>query len=92
MSEHLFADFPDTTAEAWLAQITKDLKGKDPDDMFWSPDGELRINPYVHADDVPGSTAALPSFGTWKIGESFKVTDAVQSNRLILEALNGGVE
>lgn len=92
MTNDLMAEFPNTSAKEWLAQIAKDLKGRAPGDMSWSPDGELRINPYVHADDISQGVAALVSFGNWKIGESFTITDSVQSNRMILDALNGGVE
>jgi methylmalonyl-CoA mutase len=88
----LFADFPDTSAAQWMEQITRDLKGKKPEELNWSPDGTLSLTPFVHAEDVPNPIAGLPTFGTWKIGESFIATDPQETNRQILEALNGGAE
>ncbi|HLF63172.1 MAG TPA: methylmalonyl-CoA mutase family protein [Saprospiraceae bacterium] len=92
MSEKLFSEFPYTTSKQWLAQITKDLKGRSPAEMQWSPDGDLVVHPYVHGDDVPEAMPEVPSFGKWQIGESFIVIDEKESNRQILEALRGGAE
>jgi len=32
--DNLFKEFKSVSAEAWLAKITSDLKGKDPDALF----------------------------------------------------------
>jgi len=92
MSQDLFDAFPATSAEQWLEQITRDLKDRIPHALDWSPDGDLVISPFIHADQVDTPMAPLPHFGNWKIGESFNVQDAGQTNHQILNALNGGVE
>lgn len=92
MSEDLFAGFPYTTTAEWIAQIEKDLKGRSRSEMQWSPDGQLNIDPFVHAEDVPYSTSPIDAFGKWQIAESFVVNDARESNLQILDALRGGIE
>jgi methylmalonyl-CoA mutase len=92
MSKSLFDDFPDTSAAKWLEQIRRDLKGKQPEELYWSPDGELSFSPFVHKDDAPAQISGIPSFGSWNIGESVVVADPRTSNHRILAALNGGVE
>lgn len=92
MKADLFAEFPYTTAQEWHARISKDLKGRLPEDMFWSPDGILSIDPYVHAETVVDIMPPLPAFGQLGIGESFDIADAHESNLLIRDALNFGTE
>lgn len=92
MSDNLFADFPYTTPAEWLTQIEKDLKSRTRSEMRWSPDSQLNIDPFVHAEDVPNRTSPFGFFGKWQTWESFVVEDARESNQQILEALSGGVE
>ena len=92
MKPDLFDEFPYTTAKEWLSRISQDLKARNPQEMLWSPDGNLRINPFVHAEDVSVPVSGLKAFGNWQIGESFVVTDERASNVQILSALAGGAE
>ena len=92
MTKDLFAEFPYTSAEQWLAQIRKDLKGKSPEEMLWSPDGTLWTDPFVHAEHCKESLSPLPAFGQWEIGETFVVGDVSETHNALHEALMGGAE
>jgi len=92
MTNNLFSEFPHTSSAEWLKQIEKDLRGKSPTDLYWSPDGKVTVNPFVHAEDVPETISVISTFGQWRIGEVFHVTDATSSQHSILTALQGGVE
>lgn len=49
----LFSDFPPISTEAWIDQITKELKGKSPDQLQWTtPDG-ITLNPFFRKEDLP---------------------------------------
>lgn len=92
MSTHLFAEFPDTSAQEWLEKIRRDLRSTTPEALHWSPDGLIDIDPFVHAEQDAVPMPELPGYGSWQICETFQVSDARQTNALVLEALEGGTE
>lgn len=88
-----FSEFPTISKEAWLSQISKDLKDKTLDDLSWKLAEGLRVDPFAHADDFPVPPAPLmTAVRPWEICENIPVTDATTANRTALDALEGGVE
>ena len=88
-----FAEFPTVSKEAWLNQISKDLKDKMLEDLSWKLAEGLTVDPFAHSDDFavpppPLTTAVRP----WEICETIPVTDPATANRTALDALEGGVE
>ena len=86
-----FAEFPTISKEAWLNQISKDLKDKTLDDLSWKLSEGLTVDPFAHADDfelppLPLTTTARP----WEICENIDVANPATVNRAALDALEGG--
>lgn len=87
-----FAEFPPVSKEAWLARITKDLKGKPLDELYWQLNEGIRIDPFGHADDRPVPPVPLlqmPEF--WEINEDVDEREAADGNIQALDALRSGV-
>jgi methylmalonyl-CoA mutase len=85
--------FPYISKAEWLAQITKDLKGKDPVTLNWALTERLSVSPLVSAEDF----AQLPTFLTdapneWDICELVTVQDPAAANAQALEALRLGAQ
>jgi methylmalonyl-CoA mutase len=91
-SNDIYAGFPDISKQEWLAKITKDLKGKPLDDLYWKMDEELVIDPFAHADDFSMPLSPLSNKPGWEICEAIVVTQADEANRQALEALAMGAE
>ena len=88
-----FSEFPTVSKEAWLNQISKDLKDKTLDDLSWKLAEGLRVDPFAHADDfsvppAPLMTAVKP----WEICENIPGSDPATANRTALDALEGGAQ
>lgn len=48
----LFSEFAPLSFEAWLAQLNKDLKGKDAEKLRWKADEGLNLFPYADAGSL----------------------------------------
>ncbi|TNE60995.1 MAG: hypothetical protein EP344_06620 [Bacteroidetes bacterium] len=90
---HFFAEFQPVDKAKWLERITRDLKGKPLEDLYWHLNETLTVDPFGHPDDqlVP----PLPIGGaqtSWEISESMEPGDPAAANRQALEALAFGAE
>jgi methylmalonyl-CoA mutase len=84
--------FGGVSKEEWLSKIRKDLGSKAIDEMYWDFDSELKINPFVHAEDIERGLSDIKFEAAWEIAEEFQVIDEEISNEEILDALTGGCE
>lgn len=90
---HLFEEFPPLTKAEWLAQITKDLKGRPLEALEWTSPGGFPVSPLVHAEDQAyPPTPLLSSAQGWEIGEEIQVADFSKANQEAMEALRNGAE
>lgn len=89
----ILSEFPKLTKEAWLAQVSKDLKGAPLESLNWPVSEGVTANPLVDASDVPtGSYPLAESPNNWEICEKITVNDPVEANALALDALRAGAE
>ncbi len=88
-----FAEFPSVSKTEWLERISKDLKGKSLDDLYWHLSDAIRVDPFAHADDQPLPPLPLVETATgWAINEDVDQVDATAANIQALEALTFGAE
>jgi len=86
-------DFPPVSKEEWLRQVAKDLKGKSLEELDWQISDDLKVSPFVHADDFAEPPLPFSSEpNNWEICEEVVVNEAVAASRQALEALEGGAE
>lgn len=91
--EKMLAGFPPVSKEQWLAQVTKDLKGRSIQDLYPASTEGLRVDPFAHADDFPQlPTPLAQQDNSWEICENILVQNPAQANAQALEALEGGAE
>ncbi len=92
-STEFFSEFQPVSKADWLARISKDLKGKALDELYWQLSGALRVDPFGHADDFPELPAPLNAGPLqWEICEDIDAADPAAANAQALEALNFGAE
>lgn len=90
--EQFFAEFPPVSKSAWLERISKDLKGKPLEDLYWHLNPAITVDPFGHADDQPTPPAPLSAGSmNWVIGEEI-LAEAADANAWALEALQFGAE
>lgn len=89
----LIADFPPVTKEQWLAQIEKDLKGKQPlDNLYWQPETGVRPDPFGHVASAPSLSWSGQAL-SWRISEDVEVgRSGAEANAQALGALEQGAE
>jgi len=92
-NDDFFSEFPPVSKDEWLRQVAKDLKGRPLEELDWQVTDDLKMSPFVYADDF----AELPvpfsdKSNSWEICEDVAATDPVAANRQALEALEGGAE
>ena len=88
-----FAGFPPVHKQEWLERISKDLKGKPLDDLYWHLGNGITVDPFAHADEFPVPSKPLrETAGGWEINEDVEEPDPVLANRQALEALGCGAE
>lgn len=93
LPDDFFAEFPPVTKAQWLERITKDLKGKPLDDLYWHLGPSLTVDPFGHADDQPTPPALLSAAPhKWEINEDMEAGSPAEANRQALEALAFGTE
>lgn len=93
LDNDFFSEFPPISKDEWLRQVTKDLKGRSLEELDWQISDDLKVSPFVHADDF--KETPLPFINdpnNWEICEDVLVNEAVAANRQALEALEGGAE
>lgn len=89
----LFTEFQPVNKKEWLQKVETDLKGKPLADLQWQLGEEIDLAPFYHADDQIESVGTIVDGqdNQWAIGEEFVVRVVKESNRLVLNALEKGV-
>ena len=100
MNHSLFSEFPKITKDAWLAQVTKDLKGKNFDDtLTWHTTENFDIQPYYTQEDLE----ALPieqiqavqrnkKSGVMQNRITIGFVEEKETNSLIINSLQSGAD
>lgn len=89
-----FAEFPPSTKAEWLAQLSKDLKGKPLSELDWQLESDIRLSAVYTAEDLGTPPPPLVNGridNAWQVGEYINVGDAGAANAQALEGLRGGV-
>lgn len=101
--KNLFDNFPKSSKEEWIAQLTKELKGADFEKSMHKYDSieQFEYPTYFHHEDrtkiaqVPGKYPYTRGSSTnnndWFIGISLNATDEKSANKQALNQLNSGV-
>ncbi len=92
MSKSALLDFSTISKEQWLAQLTKDLKGKPLDELSWQLEQNIVIAPFYTQEDqsIPRMSMQTSS-ADWEISESVYVNNNYkEANKIALTALLGG--
>ena len=101
----LFSEFPPVSTEAWEAQISTDLKGKDYDKtLVWRTNEGINVRPYYRDENLNGLgfVETLPgqfpyvrgnrkAGNNWLIRQDIEVTSFKEANQKALEILSKGV-
>lgn len=94
-TDKLLQNFPPVSKEEWLAKVTKDLKGRPLEDLFWHLEEGITVEPFYHRSDLPEADAPIgrpvPA-NDWEIGEYYRVQDVEVANAQALDGLNSGVQ
>ncbi len=70
----LFSEFPPVSKADWLRQVAKDLKNRPLEELEWAIGDDLRISPFVHAEDFETPPPPLWAVAnTWEICETISV-------------------
>jgi len=90
----LFSSFKTSSKAEWLAQITKDLKGRSIDDLDWQLEEHIKLSPVYSGEDIEGAflnNLTEKTSNSWQIGEYIDAANVGQANANALEGLMGGV-
>jgi methylmalonyl-CoA mutase len=89
----MFKEFKGVTKTEWLAQVTKDLKGKPLGSLNWQVEG-IEMTPFYHSEDALNATPITENRAdnSWEIGERIVVQDGnyAAANQQALDALSKG--
>lgn len=89
----MFSEFKSTSKAEWLAQVTKDLKGKPLESLNWQIEG-MEFTPFYHGEDALNANPITDgrSDNTWEIGERIVVQNEnyAAANQQALDALSKG--
>jgi methylmalonyl-CoA mutase len=88
--EKLFSEFNGLTSAQWKAQIVKDLKGVDFDQLVWKTHNGFDVNPFYTAEDLKEVKSPLFTNSDWDICEQIMVADEKEANQRALKALESG--
>ncbi|MDR9401409.1 MAG: methylmalonyl-CoA mutase family protein [Psychroflexus sp.] len=91
MSQHLFKDFDDVSANAWKQKIQMDLKGKDYNSLITKTAENIAIKPFYHQEDLSQKTAAQ-SYNDWLIVQEFDLDSEHLNHDLILQSVDKGTQ
>lgn len=100
----LFSEFPPVSTEKWEEVINKDLKGADYDKkLVWKTIEGFSVKPYYRAEDLENLTylntnpnefpyvrGKQAKANTWDIRQDIAVKDAVEANRIAVDAVKRG--
>lgn len=100
MEQKLFTEFPEITKNDWIAQVTKDLKGKNFDDtLVWHSLENFDIQPYYSKEDLDNlplteiqAAQKNKKSGSWQNRPSVKYTSEKETNSLVINYLQRGAE
>jgi methylmalonyl-CoA mutase len=100
MSQELFSEFPKITKDAWLGQVTKDLKGKDfAETLVWQSLEGFKINPYYAEEDLENlpieaiQNAQKSKTNTnWQNRAAITYSTPKETNSLIINSLKNGAD
>jgi methylmalonyl-CoA mutase len=91
--EQLFNEFPPVTADQWIQQAIKDLKGESFGDKltYQSPEG-ITVKPFYTQEDLARYSHLKPLFShtDWDICTEIDGTREAEGNKQALHALNNG--
>ncbi len=101
----LFSEFPPISTEAWEAQITTDLKGKDYDKtLVWRTNEGVNVRPYYRDENLIGLefVGTLPGQfpyvrgnrkegNNWLVRQDIDVVNFAEANQKALDVLSKGV-
>ncbi|MFN3561577.1 MAG: methylmalonyl-CoA mutase subunit beta [Chloroherpetonaceae bacterium] len=91
MSTKLFSEFPPLKKSDWLAEITRDLKGKSFDEtLVWHTLEGIDVQPIYTDEDVTPFAIPFKPTGEWLIREEVFEQDISQANARALDVLNRG--
>ncbi len=91
MSAKLFSEFPPLKKSDWLAEITRDLKGKSFDEtLVWHTLEGFEVQPIYTDEDVSPFPVPFKPTGEWLIREEIFEQDVSQANARALDVLNRG--
>ncbi len=91
MSTKLFSEFPPLKKSDWLAEITRDLKGKSFDEtLVWHTLEGIDVQPIYTDEDVTPFAIPFKPTGEWLIREEVLEQDISQANARALDVLNRG--
>ncbi|HZK96925.1 MAG TPA: methylmalonyl-CoA mutase family protein, partial [Prolixibacteraceae bacterium] len=101
----LFSEFPPVSTEAWEAQITTDLKGKDYDKtLVWHTNEGINVRPYYRDENLtelefvgtlPGQFPYVrgnrKEGNNWLVRQDIEVVNFGEANKKALDILSKGV-
>src|SRR3712207_5427117 len=61
----LIADFAPATAADWARKVQQDLKGENPESLYWQTAEGLKIKPCYHSDDLNRNIPAAAEPGQY---------------------------
>ncbi|RFM24986.1 MAG: methylmalonyl-CoA mutase, partial [Candidatus Thermochlorobacter aerophilum] len=80
MSAKLFSEFPPLTKRDWLAEITRDLKGKSFDELVWHTLEGFDVQPIYTDEDVSPFPIPFKPTSEWLIREEIFEQEISQAN------------
>ena len=101
----LFSEFPPVSTEAWEAQITTDLKGRDYDKaLIWRTNEGINVRPYYRDENLKGLdfVGTLPgqfpyvrgnrkAGNNWLVRQDIEVVNLSDANQKALDITSKGV-
>ncbi|GGD47662.1 hypothetical protein GCM10011514_09560 [Emticicia aquatilis] len=99
MNTSLFSEFPKITKNDWIAQVTKDLKGKNFEEtLVWQTLENFEVQPYYSEEDLQNLPIANiqaaqknKNSGSWQNRAYIKYNTEKEVNVLIINYLQRGV-
>ncbi len=88
-------EFSTISKKDWIEKITKDLKGKDINSLYWNYNKDFLIDPFPHRDDIQEEIIPLRNNSdqnNWKIGTGFQLADETITNAQLRNFLKNGLD
>ncbi|MFD0964039.1 methylmalonyl-CoA mutase subunit beta [Pseudofulvibacter geojedonensis] len=91
MSNFLFNDFDEVSAQAWKQKIQVDLKGADYNEtLLWHTNEGITVKPFYHQDQ--DAKTSVTENNNWDICQYIDVKNSLKANVLAKDALEKGSE